>query len=232
VHSENLVAAAEGPVLVDAETALTPGRRPPPGRVTGSGFEALAGSPLSVLVLPVTVDGPQGRYDPSVLGDTDDQPAGLAQVWQDPGGPGMHSVLGQVVRRHTNTALPSDSSGTWSWDASSVLEGFTSLLHALCGRADELLAPDAMPRSLVRSCCAGGEGVVVDGGWSGVSGAGGFVASFDPVAVVAGPFDRAWAGAFTAGGDQQRGDPGEVAAVLFGPVLRGEWPPSRWRFGG
>jgi len=90
----------------------------------------------------------------------------------------------------------------------------------------------AMPRSLVRSCCAGGEGVVVDGGWSGVSGAGGFVASFDPVAVVAGPFDRAWAGAFTAGGDQQRGDPGEVAGDLFGPVLRGEWPPSRWWFGG
>lgn len=153
VHSENLVAAAEGPVLVDAETALTPGRRPPPGRVTGSGFEALAGSPLSVLVLPVTVDGPQGRYDPSVLGDTDDQPAGLAQVWQDPGGPGMHSVLGQVVRRHTNTALPSDSSGTWSWDASSVLEGFTSLLHALCGRADELLAPDGAWDHLTRARC-------------------------------------------------------------------------------
>jgi hypothetical protein len=54
----------------------------------------------------------------------------------------------------------------------------------------------------------------------------------DPVAVVAGSFDRPWAGALAAGGDEQGGDVGQVGRQGVGPVLRGECRPSRWRCGG
>jgi len=89
-----------------------------------------------------------------------------------------------------------------------------------------------MPRSLSRSCCAGVQGVQVDGRRAGVAGAGQLAAFLDLVAVVAGSFDRAGAGAFAAGGDQQGADLGKVGRESLNPVLRGEWPPSRWRFGG
>ncbi len=49
-----------------------------------------------------------------------------------------------------------------------------------------------------------------DRGWLVVAGAGGFVGVFDPVAVVAGAFDRAGAGAFPAWWDEERGDGGQV----------------------
>jgi hypothetical protein len=51
--------------------------------------------------------------------------------------------------------------------------------------------------------------VEVDGGRPGVAGAGGFVAFLDAVAVVAGAFDGAGAGAFTAGVQWFAGDVGQ-----------------------
>ena len=71
-----------------------------------------------------------------------------------------------------------------------------------------------------------------DRGWVGVAGAGWFVGLFDAVTVVAGAFDRAGAGAFSALGDQEDGDGGQVLGVSVSPVLRGECPPFRWRCGG
>ena len=71
-----------------------------------------------------------------------------------------------------------------------------------------------------------------DGGWVVVAGAGRFVGFLDAVTVVAGAFDRAWAGAFAAFGDQQHGDSSQVCGELVSPVLRGECPPFRWRCGG
>jgi hypothetical protein len=47
-----------------------------------------------------------------------------------------------------------------------------------------------------------------DRGWVVVAGGGGFVGFLDAVAVVAGAFDRAGAGAFPALWDQERGDVG------------------------
>src|ERR1700694_2470164 len=91
---------------------------------------------------------------------------------------------------------------------------------------------DPMPRSVSRSCCAGVHGVQVDGCRRGVAGAGWFCGFFDRVAVVAGSFDRSWAGAVAAGGDEEGGDAGQVGWEGVGPVLRGECPPSRWRCGG
>jgi hypothetical protein len=71
-----------------------------------------------------------------------------------------------------------------------------------------------------------------DGGGSVVAGAGGFAGFLDAVAVVAGAFDGAGAGAFAARWDEQGADRGQEVGQLFSPVLRGECPPSRWRFGG
>ena len=65
-----------------------------------------------------------------------------------------------------------------------------------------------------------------------VAGGGGFVGLFDAVAVVAGAFDRAGAGAFPALRDQVHGDVSEVFGELVSPVMRGECPPFRWRYGG
>jgi hypothetical protein len=67
---------------------------------------------------------------------------------------------------------------------------------------------------------------------SGVACAGGFAGFLDAVVVVPGAFDRAGAGSFPAVGDQQGGEVGQVLGQLVSPVLRGECPPSRWRFGG
>src|SRR6266516_2672283 len=72
----------------------------------------------------------------------------------------------------------------------------------------------------------------VDGRRSVVAGAGRFAGFLDAVAVVPGSFDGAGAGAFAAFGDQQVGDLGEALREGVSPVLRGECPPSRWRFGG
>jgi hypothetical protein len=49
-----------------------------------------------------------------------------------------------------------------------------------------------------------------DRGLPGVADAGGFPEFLDAVLVVAGAFDRSWAGAFGAVGDQQLGDLGQV----------------------
>jgi hypothetical protein len=68
-----------------------------------------------------------------------------------------------------------------------------------------------------------------DRGWLVVAGAGGFVGLFDAVAVVAGAFDCAGAGAFAASGDEQHGDGGQVDGELVSPVWRGKCPPFRWR---
>jgi hypothetical protein len=51
----------------------------------------------------------------------------------------------------------------------------------------------------------------LDRGWSVVAGAGWFVEFLDAIGVVAGAFDRARAGAFAAGWDEQGGDGGEQA---------------------
>jgi hypothetical protein len=61
---------------------------------------------------------------------------------------------------------------------------------------------DPMPRSLF-SGCAGLDWVEAEGGRGGVSGAGGLPGFFDPVAVVAGSFDRAGTAAFPPGREQQ-----------------------------
>jgi hypothetical protein len=60
-----------------------------------------------------------------------------------------------------------------------------------------------------------------------VVGAGWFVGFFDPVVVVSGAFDGAWAGALTAAGDQQDGDLSQVVREGVVEVLRGKRPPSR-----
>ncbi len=49
----------------------------------------------------------------------------------------------------------------------------------------------------------------MDGGGAVVAGRGGLVAFLDAVAVVAGTFDRAWAGTVAAGGVGVAGDVGE-----------------------
>jgi hypothetical protein len=50
--------------------------------------------------------------------------------------------------------------------------------------------------------------VDVDGGWAGVAGAGGFVGFLDAVVVVAGAFDRSWAGSVSPFGVDLGGDVG------------------------
>ena len=72
----------------------------------------------------------------------------------------------------------------------------------------------------------------VDGRWAVVAGAGRLAGFLDAVAVVAASFDGAGAGAFATVGDQQRGDLGQAPWEGVSPVLRGECPPSRWRYGG
>jgi hypothetical protein len=64
-----------------------------------------------------------------------------------------------------------------------------------------------------------------------VADAGRFVVAFGAVLVVAGAFDGAGAAAVAAGGVEPGGDLGVEAGESAGPVLRGEWPLSRWLSG-
>jgi hypothetical protein len=66
-----------------------------------------------------------------------------------------------------------------------------------------------------------------DGGWPVVAGAGWFVGFLDAIVVVAGSFDRAGAGPFTARGVEQAGDVVQQSGQCLIPVLRGECPPYR-----
>lgn len=72
----------------------------------------------------------------------------------------------------------------------------------------------------------------VDGGRAVVVDAGPLVGLFDAVAVVAGAFDRAWAGPVPPFGVDLRGDVGQHLGQGVVPVLRGKNPPYRWRYGG
>src|SRR4051812_1039444 len=88
-----------------------------------------------------------------------------------------------------------------------------------------------MPRRLSRSFGLS-ESAEVDGRRCSVADTGRLAGLLDAVAVVPGAFDRAWTGAFAAGGDEQGGEQGQVDGESVSPVRRGEWPPSRWRCGG
>ncbi len=61
--------------------------------------------------------------------------------------------------------------------------------------------------------------------------AGRFAALFDGVLVVSGAFDRVGTGAVPAGGDRFAAQFCQDAGQVVSPVLRGEWPPWRWRCG-
>src|SRR5258705_551202 len=86
--------------------------------------------------------------------------------------------------------------------------------------------------------CGRAGGCVVVGLWgpgrggSGVAGAGGLAGFLDRVAVVPGAFGRAGAAAVPAFGIGSFGDLGQDVGQGGVPVLRGERPPSRWRYGG
>jgi len=71
-----------------------------------------------------------------------------------------------------------------------------------------------------------------DGRRSVVAGAGGLAWFLDRVAVVAGAFDRAGAAAVPAFGIGPARDLGQDLGQGPVPVLRGEKPPFRWRYGG
>ncbi len=72
----------------------------------------------------------------------------------------------------------------------------------------------------------------VDGGRAVVVDAGPLVGLLDAVVVVAGAFDRAWAGPVPPFGVDLRGDVGQHVGQGVVPVLRGKNPPYRWRYGG
>jgi hypothetical protein len=75
-------------------------------------------------------------------------------------------------------------------------------------------------------------GPEADGRRALVAGAGGLSGFLDGVAVVAGAFDRAGATAVPAFGVGPVRDLGQDLGHRHIPVLRGEKPPSRWRYGG
>jgi hypothetical protein len=89
-----------------------------------------------------------------------------------------------------------------------------------------------MPRSLSGSCGCGREWIEPDGGGFCVSDAGWFAGLFEAVVTVPDAFDGAGAGALPSWRDAEAGDDLEVVSQVVGPVLRGKWPPSRWRYGG
>ena len=72
----------------------------------------------------------------------------------------------------------------------------------------------------------------VNGGRAVVADAGRLMGFLDAVAVVAGAFDRAWAGPVPPFGVDLRGDLGQHVGQGVVPVLRGKNPPYRWRYGG
>ena len=72
----------------------------------------------------------------------------------------------------------------------------------------------------------------VNGGRAVVADAGRLMGFLDAVAVVAGAFDRVWAGPVPPFGVDLRGDVGQYVGQGVVPVLRGKNPPYRWRYGG
>ena len=72
----------------------------------------------------------------------------------------------------------------------------------------------------------------LDGGWRVVAGAGGLAWFLDAVVVVAGSPHGARAGPVPPRRVDLRGELGQDAGQDLSPALRGESPPSRWRYGG
>jgi len=135
IHSDNLVASADGPILVDSETVLTPRLPAASNGADPAGFSALAESPLGVLILPVTVNGPLGSYDPTVIGDGASEVMGQGWVWTNPGQSSMFLERVELTREHTNVALPRSAEGQrWRLDNDAFLEGFELLLLAVSNR--------------------------------------------------------------------------------------------------
>ncbi|MFJ4961806.1 type 2 lanthipeptide synthetase LanM family protein [Streptomyces sp. NPDC088729] len=144
MHYENVIACADQPVLVDAETLLHTGL--PQATTAGAdpAADALHASVHRTCLLPHLLIGEHGALDVSALGRADDgaHPSeGLR--WEDTGLDTMRAVRGPVTSPGAeNQPLPGGRSLTGADHRAALLEGFRTAYAAIAARGGELLAPD------------------------------------------------------------------------------------------
>ncbi|ROP41347.1 type 2 lantibiotic biosynthesis protein LanM [Saccharothrix texasensis] len=142
MHYENLVAAADQPVLVDVETLF----HPTVGTATDPAVRALARSVHRTAVLPRVLLGEHGALDVGGMGgDHGDRPPTEGVAWLHPGTDRMRLVRRPVPMPPAHNrpvvdgleAEPADYQGA-------LLAGFRVGYDALCDHRADLLGPDGL----------------------------------------------------------------------------------------
>lgn len=146
MHYENLIAAGDQPVLVDAETLLHTGL--PQAATAGAdpAADALQASVHRTCLLPHLLIGEHGALDISALGRSEQgtyPSEGLC--WKDSGLDTMRVVRGPVVSPAAqNQPLPAGHRLQGADHRAALLDGFRTTYAAIHAHGDELTAPDGL----------------------------------------------------------------------------------------
>ncbi|WP_393062382.1 type 2 lanthipeptide synthetase LanM family protein [Streptomyces sp. LN549] len=146
MHYENLIAAGDQPVLVDAETLLHTGL--PQASTAGAdpAADALQASVHRTCLLPHLLIGEHGALDISALGRAEEgtyPSEGLC--WQDSGLDTMRVVRGPVVSPAAqNQPLPHGRRLHGADHRAALLDGFRTTYDAIRAHGNELSAPGAL----------------------------------------------------------------------------------------
>ncbi|WP_299541547.1 type 2 lanthipeptide synthetase LanM family protein [uncultured Streptomyces sp.] len=146
MHYENLIAAGDQPVLVDAETLLHTGL--PQAATVGAdpAAEALQASVHRTCLLPHLLIGEHGALDISALGRAEGgtyPSEGLR--WEDSGLDTMRCVRGPVTSPAAqNQPLPGGHRLRGADHRAALLDGFRTTYAAIRENGDELIAPGGL----------------------------------------------------------------------------------------
>lgn len=159
-HFENVVAAGDHPVLVDAETLLYPDPRPLFGEDEGPGTGPLvdplvAGSVLRVGLLPRWQIAGRSAFDNSGLGGPSRRGGGsVPLVWVDVDSDDLRLVPGTPdPDEAVNLPVAGGVTASVFEHEDSLVQGFSDMYQLLQGRAGELVAP-GRPLALMRTAQA------------------------------------------------------------------------------
>jgi type 2 lantibiotic biosynthesis protein LanM len=140
LHSENVIANGEWPVVVDGETLLQPKKRQARGVLEECGDHLMDQSPLATGLIPFPTPLDDGvSFDFSAFGDHEERDVPIeVRTWGDVGKASMHLVPRRVARSHTRNQPQAANGATLPGvDAQrAVRDGFVAGMSALAQAGD------------------------------------------------------------------------------------------------
>lgn len=157
IHDDNLIAAGEYPMLVDAETLITPPlhileqKDQDAWAETAAARKLEASIPKSAMLPSWRIDRAGNCHDMSGLGSTGGEEIEVA-VWQGTQTDAVNQQVGKaMVRRNRNVPFPKDALAQPSRFIDRIEAGFTEAYRLLMAKRDLLVARDGPLAKLARA---------------------------------------------------------------------------------